>query len=112
MKKKSKSKEVVAPATGKERRIVVSETRSGKVIKEKYGSSLLWKKEFHAKHGFFVLEVRKMICNHCGHPTELSEPRKAFIAFGVMEIQTLVCELCGKVSEYKFIEKKANAVQV
>lgn len=92
------------PVTPKERRIIVSETRTGKVIKEKYGSSLLWKKELHPKHDFFMLDVQKMICKSCGHLMELEEPRRVFVEFGRLEIQTLVCKLCTHVNEYQFKE--------
>jgi len=93
------------PASPKERRIIVSETRSGKVIKEKYGTTILWKKEFHAKHNFFILDVQKMICKSCGHLIELEESRRVFVGFGRLEIQTLVCELCSHVNEYQFKEE-------
>lgn len=94
----------------KELRTIVSETRSGKVIKQKYGASLLWKKEFHNKHGFFILDVNKMICKNCGHVIGLENPRRVFVEFGRLEIQTLVCELCSRVNEYKFEE--ASLVEI
>jgi hypothetical protein len=96
----------------KERRIIVSDTRSGKVIKEKYGSSLLWRKEFHPEHRFFMLDVQKMICNNCNHLISLSEHRRVFVGFGVLEIQTLVCELCSHVNEYKFNEQSPEKIPV
>ena len=92
------------PIHKKELRVIVSETRSGKVIKEKYGSSLLWRKEFHNKHNFFILDVNKMICKSCGHLISLEAPRRVFVNFGRLEIQRLVCELCSNESEYKFKE--------
>ena len=100
------------PEKKKERRIIVSETRSGKVIKEKYGSSLLWRKEFHPQHNFFMLDVQKMICNNCGHLIELAEHRRVFVGFGRLEIQTLVCELCTHVNEYKFKEEPPEKVLI
>ncbi len=100
------------PVTAKERRIIVSETRTGKVIKEKYGSSLLWKKEFHPKHNFFILDVQKMICKSCGHLIELEEPRIVFVEFNKLEIQTVVCELCTNVNTYEFIEKDLDEVSI
>ena len=100
------------PVKEKELRIIVSETRSGKVIKEKLGASLLWRKELHNKHNFFILDVQKMICKSCGHVIELEEPRRVFVEFGKLEIQTLVCELCSKVNEYPFKEEVLNEVGV
>jgi hypothetical protein len=100
------------PEKKKERRIIVSETRSGKVIKEKYGASLLWRKEFHPQHSFFMLDVQKMICNKCGHLMELEEPRRVFVGFGKLEIQTLVCELCTHINEYEFKEEILEKVLI
>lgn len=97
---------------GKERRIIVSETRNGRVIKEKYGASLLWRKELHPKHNFFMLDVQKMICNNCGHLIELSEHRRVFVEFGRLEVQTLVCELCAHINEYQFIEQEKKEILI
>ena len=96
----------------KELRIIVSETRSGKVIKEKYGTTLLWRKEFHDKHSFFILDINKMICKSCGHLIDAPEPRRSFVKFGRLEIKTLVCELCAHINQYQFKEDVLDELSV
>lgn len=88
-----------------ELRTIVSETRTGKVIKQKLGSNLLWRKEFHEKHNFFVLDIKQFICRQCNHLNKLEEPKKCYVEFNDSSIHNLVCKLCGRNSEFIYREK-------
>lgn len=88
-----------------ELRVIVSETRTGRVVKQKLGSNLLWKKEFHEKYNFFVLDIKQFICRSCNYLNKLEEPKRCYVEFNDSSIHSLVCKLCGNNSEFIYREK-------
>lgn len=84
--------------------LLVSETARGTVIREKLGNILLWRKESDSRNKMYFVEIRKLICKHCGHLIELHFPKKLFKSMGEPSFHSENCDNCHKTSDYKFGE--------